>query len=748
MNYLFKNILVLCLVCPGSFGYPGPNPTFSIIEQDQKKGLVDQNGDIVIPIEYQDLGWSNGQQLVMNELLGYKENGLWGLINVKNQKITPAAYTALHPFDQNSIVAAKKGRYSNKVFYGIINSKGKILVDFKFRSLKKFEDQLVAGLEREDQIFYGLINSNDKIIIPFEYKNIQPLSLERLVVTNSQNKIALFNNKGSVIYGFELDSIVEFYDNLSLVYQEGKLGVMNQKGQLVISPQYKKIEIGRGNNLKVLPYTEWRFLDHNNHLQDTWYFDQITPLSQNLFKVTIGANEVLINRNHQLIASDKNWKINFKESGILIINNNRKFGALNEFGEQILAFTYDSIYYENGYFITRQQWGQDQGWSLWDSQGNKLTRKSYDEIRPFRNYSFQARKGSFWGYLNAQGQEILPFKFQGAGPFIDGKAKVNLLGRDGFIDRDGDWIIKPFYENLVEGPQGLYLYQVGFRYHVLDSFENVLVRSGNPLKQTSWGILEIDSSGKFGLYNMEGIKILDTEYDEITNIKTGKIYLVKIGESRGLVDANGNFVFSLNPKLQEVYPPTEGFMKVKFDDRYGFVDFNGKLRIAYQYDQLRGFSEGMSAVKLRNKWGFLNKIEQLVVQPYYDKTEDFQAGLAIVSKDLKFGLVNISGELMLNQDFDSLYRMKNNRFLAFRDDKVGLIDSTGHILIYPQYDQIVDLDNGYLIVKRKGDYGLMSLEGVNTIPILYDDIRYDLHHDIYLTAKYASWKKLSLPTSQ
>ena len=188
---------------------------------------------------------------------------------------------------------------------------------------------------------------------------------------------------------------------------------------------------------------------------------QITPLSQNLLRLQIGANEVLINRNHQLIASDKNWKINFKESGILIINNNRKFGALNEFGEQILAFTYDSIYYENGYFITRQQWGQDQGWSLWDSQGNKLTRKSYDEIRPFRNYSFQARKGSFWGYLNAQGQEILPFKFQGAGPFIDGKAKVNLLGRDGFIDRDGDWIIKPFYENLVEGPQGLYLYQVG-----------------------------------------------------------------------------------------------------------------------------------------------------------------------------------------------------------------------------------------------------------------------------------------------
>ena len=132
MKYLFKKLLVLCLVCQGSFGYPGPNPTFSIIEQDQKKGLVDQNGDIVIPIEYQDLGWSKGQQLVMNELLGYKENGLWGLINIKNQKITPATYTALHPFDQNSIIAAKKGRYSNKVFYGIISRKGKILVDFKF----------------------------------------------------------------------------------------------------------------------------------------------------------------------------------------------------------------------------------------------------------------------------------------------------------------------------------------------------------------------------------------------------------------------------------------------------------------------------------------------------------------------------------------------------------------------------------------------------------------------------------------
>ncbi len=54
-----------------------------------------------------------------------------------------------------------------------------------------------------------------------------------------------------------------------------------------------------------------------------------------------------------------------------------------------------------------------------------------------------ARRDDKWRYLDDQGHEIIPFQFEEAGPFSEGRAAVKLGGWVGFIDKKGTMIVRP-----------------------------------------------------------------------------------------------------------------------------------------------------------------------------------------------------------------------------------------------------------------------------------------------------------------
>ena len=80
---------------------------YSIIEKDHKQGLVNKKGHVLIPPEYEELGWTNGGTKILENVIGFKKDGFWGILNTKNEKITEPVYTSLTRFNDNWIVASK-----------------------------------------------------------------------------------------------------------------------------------------------------------------------------------------------------------------------------------------------------------------------------------------------------------------------------------------------------------------------------------------------------------------------------------------------------------------------------------------------------------------------------------------------------------------------------------------------------------------------------------------------------------------
>lgn len=47
------------------------------------------------------------------------------------------------------------------------------------------------------------------------------------------------------------------------------------------------------------------------------------------------------------------------------------------------------------------------------------------------------RKGDKWGFVDKDGKEVTPFKYDKVSYMHDGSAKVELNGKHGFIDKNG-----------------------------------------------------------------------------------------------------------------------------------------------------------------------------------------------------------------------------------------------------------------------------------------------------------------------
>jgi hypothetical protein len=91
---------------------------------------------------------------------------------------------------------------------------------------------------------------------------------------------------------------------------------------------------------------------------------------------------------------------------------------------------------------------------------------------------------------------------------------------------------------------------------------------------------------------------------------------------------------------------SEGYAKVKLNDKWGLIDTEGNEIVRPEYVQVGDFHEGLVAVKMKpeaHNWGFIDKTGEVVVPPKYDDVANFYLGYASVYLDGYWGYINTQG---------------------------------------------------------------------------------------------------------
>lgn len=218
------------------------------------------------------------------------------------------------------------------------------------------------------------------------------------------------------------------------------------------------------------------------------------------------------------------------------------------------------------------------------------------------------------GYLNEQGETVLPFAYAKAGEFAAcGLAEIeDEKWQTGVIDRTGKLVI-PYKESpqSVEFSSNMVAYrypdhsvyystdgtEVGSYAGAIGFFEDGLLLCKNP------------ASGLYSYVKKDGSPAFSGEFPE-----AGEFYderaLVRTADNQYIViDTAGNTLDTLESGLVPAYMSIYGedTIVVKNDKSYALYSIDqDKYITKYQYDEISPFHDGIAMVRLLNRWGLID----------------------------------------------------------------------------------------------------------------------------------------------
>jgi hypothetical protein len=130
---------------------------------------------------------------------------------------------------------------------------------------------------------------------------------------------------------------------------------------------------------------------------------------------------------------------------------------------------------------------------------------------------------------------------------------------------------------------------------------------------------------------------------------------------------------------------------------------------------MKGFNDGFAAVEINEKWGFLNTEGKLAIPAIYDKVTIFNDGYAAVQRDGKFFSVD-GNSAEFPVDIPGIEDLNDfsEQLATFRlaDDKVGFVDGTGKVVIEAKFQAAGDFRGGLAWAKNNaGLVGYINPQG-------------------------------------
>ncbi len=311
-----------------------------------------------------------------------------------------------------------------------------------------FTDSMVSFAKTDPETLnplYGIINKRGKVLVEADYSMTYPAGENVIVAaegsesvsfyTGSGAALSLISKKGKSITDFEFDGTSwEFSEGLMAVSKDEKWGFVSPKGKWVIEPQYAEAgsfedSLAPIRDIKTL---KWGYIDKKGNKVIKCKFDEAGSFSDSLAPAKLDGKWGYINKK-----------------GDWVIKN--KFSDVGEF--------------EGGMALAADKDGK---WGFINKKGKWVIDPDYEELKSFSEKLAAAKKDGKWGYINKKGKWIIKNQFTSAGSFEDGLsyAQKDADGRFGYINKKGKYVTEAKYLMASQFSDGIALVRTdkGFGY--------------------------------------------------------------------------------------------------------------------------------------------------------------------------------------------------------------------------------------------------------------------------------------------
>jgi hypothetical protein len=240
---------------------------------------------------------------------------------------------------------------------------------------------------------------------------------------------------------------------------------------------------------------------------------------------------------YQFIEFEKNNFTYFEKAPVIqsLINQETKHYSKKQGQKLITKNIYVSDNYRTNLNLSNSKWGYV------NKDGVNITPHKYDLTSQFSEGMGLFLLNNKYGFVNEAGEEVIEAKFQLAYDFSNGLALVSLNGdRYGFIDKNGEYVITPKYQFANSFKESLAVVYYYGKYGFIDKNGNEVV----PLKYDdaesfSNGLAIVKKGNKYGYINLKGKEVIPMKYKAARDYD-GKKVEVKKGRNWIYLDIDGN----------------------------------------------------------------------------------------------------------------------------------------------------------------------------------------------------------------
>lgn len=378
------------------------NIEYSTVRIDDKYGVIDGNGNIVIEPTYNVIqipnpskpvfvcmsnynteakeyetkvlnekreqiitGYSNIQAIPANStadgipfentVLKYKKDNKYGLMSLEGKEITDAIYDEIASitYKEGMLLVKQDGKY------GIININGKIVIKPEYDNITvdNYYD-VSTGYQRTGFIVcsikdegyrYGYVDYRGKKILDTIYTEIERVTdfedeKDIYIVAYKDGQAGLLKNR-KLILDYEYEDIIYYaYNDVFIVQRNGKQGIADRKGNIKIDTKYTNISFGGIYVNAVDESGETQILDLDGNVVTDGYIAKMpTEDGQHFIVYNEEGIYKIIDNNGNIVVDRSYTNIEEIANNYYIVANNRNNGIIDLTGKSLVELRYNSI---------------------------------------------------------------------------------------------------------------------------------------------------------------------------------------------------------------------------------------------------------------------------------------------------------------------------------------------------------------------------------------------------------------------
>ena len=413
---------------------------------------------------------------------------------------------------------------------------------------------------------WGVIDSNGDNVI-------DPSYAEMIIVPNSKNDVFLctydvdydnntyktkaLNSENKEIFteydhveaisNKDTDNNLWYENDVVRVEENGLYGLIDLSGKELLQCEYDKIEALEGvqNTFKITKDGKVGIADNKGNVLITPSYAEITSLDKDksqgfIVKSSDGKYGIVDTANKQVLETKYDTVEKIYRNDYYVVTENGKQEVVKKAGDKVLSGNYDKIEAilqnpENGIIYK-----QKEKYGIMNLSGDVVIKPEYEKLKEGASGSIIAKKDSKYGIIDLQGNQKVEFKYQNlsynekADLYIaeDDQYENEILDSNYQVKQTGYLIELNTDKGYMELNQNNSYKYYNFKFEEQNA-ENIF---------TSNTLFASKKDGKYGFVDKNGKTVVDYIYDDVTSQNSYGYAGIKKDGKWGAIDKDGKVV--------------------------------------------------------------------------------------------------------------------------------------------------------------------------------------------------------------